>query len=74
VVRLKPPGRSHDPASNDGARGMVVALRGREESRSCGRQNSAYSSAAAEPLVSNGRGLWIYDSPQPIAINASRPM
>ena len=31
VVRPKSPGRSHDPASNDGARGMVVIRRGCEK-------------------------------------------
>ena len=47
MVRPKPPGRSHDPASDDGARGMVVTPCGRERSGSCGRQNSAYGFAAA---------------------------
>ena len=57
MVRPKPPGRSHDPASDDGARGMVVTPCGRERSRSCRRQNSAYGSAAAEPLgIVVGRG------------------
>ena len=53
TARPKPPGRSLDPASDGGARGMVVppklavAARARRGSASEGGQNSAYGATAA---------------------------